>query len=47
MKVQFPTGTEMAQRFPNGFNDMMNAVYDYAAERQDGVRRARSTRARS
>ena len=29
-KVQFPTGTEMARRFPNGFNDMMNAVYDYA-----------------
>lgn len=30
MKVQFPTGTEMARRFPNGFTDMMNAVYDYA-----------------
>jgi LCP family protein required for cell wall assembly len=29
-KVQFPPGTEMARRFPNGFNDMMNAVYDYA-----------------
>ncbi len=31
MKVQFPPGTEMARRFPNGFNDMMNAVYLYAS----------------
>jgi LCP family protein required for cell wall assembly len=30
MNVQFPTGSEMARRFPNGFTDMMNAVYDYA-----------------
>jgi polyisoprenyl-teichoic acid--peptidoglycan teichoic acid transferase len=29
-KVQFPTGTEMARRFPDGFNDLMNAVYTYA-----------------
>ncbi|HUR75081.1 MAG TPA: LCP family protein [Sporichthya sp.] len=29
-QVQFPTGTEMARRFPNGFDDMMNAVYTYA-----------------
>lgn len=29
-KVQFPPGTEMAKRFPGGFTDMMNAVYDYA-----------------
>ena len=30
MNVQFPTGSEMARRFPNGFPDMMNAIYDYA-----------------
>lgn len=30
MKVQFPTGSEMARRFPNGYNDMLNAVYNYA-----------------
>jgi LCP family protein required for cell wall assembly len=30
--VQFPTGSEMARRFPNGFNDLMNAVYTYGSD---------------
>jgi LCP family protein required for cell wall assembly len=37
MKTQFPTGTEMARRFPNGFNDMLNSVYTYASDDKTAV----------
>lgn len=29
--VRFPPGTQMASRFPNGFNDLANAIYPYVA----------------
>ncbi|HVE24017.1 MAG TPA: LCP family protein [Sporichthya sp.] len=37
MRVQFPPGTEMARRFPNGFTDMLNAVYTYASADRTAV----------
>lgn len=31
-RVRFVPGTPMAQRFPNGFTDLMNSVYTYAED---------------
>lgn len=34
-RLQFPPGTTMAERFPNGFGDLANAVYPYVANNAD------------
>jgi LCP family protein required for cell wall assembly len=36
-KVQFEPGTTMAERFQNGFDDMLNAVYRYGEDNPDVV----------
>jgi len=33
--LPFPPGTELAQRFPNGFDDLANAVYPYVDTRRE------------
>jgi len=40
-RVQFPPGTPMAELFPYGFNDLLNAVYRYGEEHPDVVPNAR------
>lgn len=35
MRLRFPPGTLMADRFPNGFGDLANAVYPYVANNAD------------
>jgi polyisoprenyl-teichoic acid--peptidoglycan teichoic acid transferase len=34
-KLRFPAGSAMATRFPNGFDDLANAVYPYVTNRED------------
>ncbi len=37
-RLRFPPGTMMADRFPNGFGDLANAVYPYVANNADVAR---------